>query len=186
MDGILNRTRGGEPAAGSRSDLVGPDPADMYSADATALMAQRRYAEAEPLLREALRLRPDCPSLLNKLGSCLWEQGWPSKAEPLFARAVELSPHDSVSGIIWAWRCGIRAGRPRPPSAIARRSQLNPDAIDVRMNLGVVLSDLGRFDEAIGHLREAVRRDPAIARYAPEPRHDAGPDGPLDRGPRLL
>src|SRR5262249_7949893 len=41
-----------------------------------------------------------------------------------------------------------------------RALELNPQANDVRMNLGVVLSDLGQFEEALEYLREAVRIDP--------------------------
>jgi Flp pilus assembly protein TadD len=32
-----------------------------------------------------------------------------------------------------------------------------PDSADVRMNLGHALADKGRYQEAIGHLQEAVR-----------------------------
>jgi Flp pilus assembly protein TadD len=160
MDGILDRTRGGAAAAGSRLELVGLDPADVHAQQADVLMAQRRYAEAEPLLREALRLRHNCPSLLNKLASTLWEQGWPAEAEPLFARACELRPDDAVIRN----NLGLAhwdQGRPAEAAECYRQAlELNPRATDVRMNLGVVLSDLGRFDEALEHLREAVRNDP--------------------------
>lgn len=148
MDAFLDRTRGG------------PDRAEDFTQQADALTASRRYAEAEPLLREALRLRPDCPSLLNKLGACLWEQGFPSKAEPLFARACELSPDDAeirnnLGLALWD------TGRPAEAAECYRQAlALNPGANHTRMNLGVVLSDLGRFDEALEYLSEAVRIEP--------------------------
>jgi Tfp pilus assembly protein PilF len=112
------------------------------------------------LLREALRLRPDCPDLLNKLGSALWEQGQPAKAEPVFVRARELNPDDWVilnNLGLSLWDQG------RPAEAAECYEQvlrLNPHSNDARMNLGVVLSDQGKFDEALVHLREAVRVDP--------------------------
>jgi Flp pilus assembly protein TadD len=160
MDGILNRARGGASASGNPPEPGDLDRVDMYRQQAEALMTERRYAEAEPLLREALRLRPDCPSLLNRLGSALWELGWPSQAEPLFAQAIELNPTNSV----YRNNLGLAfwdQGRPAEAAECYRQSlELNPEANDVRMNLGVVLSDLGRFDEAIEHLREAVRIEP--------------------------
>jgi tetratricopeptide (TPR) repeat protein len=158
---MRNRSRGGSSTAGSRPDLVGPDPADTYEADAIALMAQRRYADAETLLREALRLRPNSARLVNRLGSSVWEQGRPSEAEPLFARAVELSPNDSVFSNNLGLALWDQGRHTEAAECYRRALDLNPDANDVRMNLGVVLSDLGRFDEAIEHLREAVRIDPA-------------------------
>jgi Flp pilus assembly protein TadD len=160
MDGILDRPRGGAGKAEGGLDVAASDLADDYSHRANALMCQRRYAEAEVLLREALRLRPDCPDLLNKLGSALWEQGSPAKAEPLFVRACELKPDD------WIIRNNLGLalwdqGRPAAAAECYRQVlRQNPRANDARMNLGVVLSDMGSFDEALEHLREAVRVDP--------------------------
>jgi Flp pilus assembly protein TadD len=160
MDGIVEHARIGSATAGARQEHGAPNAADAYTQQADALMSLRRYAEAEPLLSEALRLRPDHPSLLNKLGSCLWEQGSPAKAEPLFRRAAELKPDDAVIrnnlGLaLWD------TGRAADAAECYRMAlHLNPRANDTRMNLGVVLSDLGRFDEALEYLAEAVRIDP--------------------------
>ena len=160
MDGILDRAKGGSGAAGSRMSPVGPDQADVYSHEASVLIDQRRYAEAERLLRDALQLRPDCPTLLNKLGSSVWEQGRPAESEPLFARAAALRPKNAVYrnnlGLAY-WDQGRQA---EAAECYRQALELNPEANDVRMNLGVVLSDLGRFDESVEHLCEAVRRDP--------------------------
>lgn len=150
MDADLDRT----------SNVAEAEAVDRYDHRATALMGQRRFAEAEVLLREALRLKPECPDLLNKLGSALWEQGQPANAEPLFVRACELDPEN------WVIRNNLGLalwdqGRPAEAAECYRRVlRQNPQANDARMNLGVVLSDLGAFDEALEHLCEAARVDP--------------------------
>ena len=92
MEGTLDRKPDGVGDAGRWSGPATPDPADDYCRRADLLMGQRRYAEAEPLLRKALRLRPDCPEIMNKLGATLWELGWPAKSEPFFLRRVRSSP----------------------------------------------------------------------------------------------
>jgi Flp pilus assembly protein TadD len=160
MDGILDRKRGGAAAAGSRAHLGKTDLVDGYCRQAELLMGQRRYAEAEPLIREALRLHPDSPDILNKLGSALWEQGWPAKSEPYFRRACTLKPEDYVIRNNLGLACWDQ-GRPAEAMEHYRLAlELNPAANDARMNLGVVLSDLGHFEEALEHLSEAVRRQP--------------------------
>jgi Flp pilus assembly protein TadD len=161
MDGMLDRIQGGSTDAGKKADHVGLDPAEVYGKRAEALIAERRYAEAEPLLREALRLRPDFPSFLNKLGSSLWEQGRPSEAEPLFARAAELNPKNSVYRNNLGLALWDQGRQVEAAECYRQALDLDPHANDVRMNLGVVLSDLGRFEESLEHLREAVRIDPA-------------------------
>ncbi len=160
MDGILDRGPGRAVVGERRPAGANAERIEAYRNQANSLMARRRYAEAEPLIREALRLSPDDPDLLNKLGSALWEQGWPEKSEPLFVRAMELKPDD------WVIRNNLGLalwdqGRAAEAAECYRQVlRLNPAANDARMNLGVVLSDLGRFEEALEHLREAVRVDP--------------------------
>jgi tetratricopeptide (TPR) repeat protein len=160
MDGIRDGRPGRNAAGARRPDAANAELVEAYRNQAKSLLDQRHYAEAEPLVREALRLAPDDPDLLNKLGSALWEQGWPDKSESFFARAVELKPDD------WVIRNNLGLalwdqGRPAEAAECYRQVlRLNPAANDARMNLGVVLSDLGRFEEAFEHLQEAVRVDP--------------------------
>ncbi len=159
MDGVL----GGEPG-GSAIDGTGrpggPDAAERYGAQAQVFLSRRQYAEAEPLLRAAVRLRPDSPDLLNSLGSALWEQGKPAESEPYFRRASALRPEDCVILNNLGLACWDQ-GRPEEAADCYRRVlKLDPAANNARMNLGVVLSDIGQFDEALEHLREAVRVEP--------------------------
>jgi Flp pilus assembly protein TadD len=160
MDGILHRKQSGAGVAGDRAKLSDRQLVDSLFDRAAALMGRRKYAEAEPLLREALDMRPDSPDILNSLGSALWEQGFPAKSEPYFARACALRPDD------WIIRNNLGLaywdqGRPLEAAECYRRVlELNPASNNARMNLGVVLSDLGRFEEALEHLHEAVRVEP--------------------------
>jgi Flp pilus assembly protein TadD len=127
---------------------------------ASELIDDRRFAEAEPLLREALGLQPDDPDIINKLGSALFNQGRTVEAEALFVRANELRPNH---GLIINNLGASRWDQGRLDEAIELYQQalsVEPELFDARMNLGVVLSDVGRFDEALEMLRSALEIRP--------------------------
>lgn len=57
-----------------------------------AYAVQNRIHEAEPHYREALRINPRLPGVLNNLAYVLRSQGKPEEAEPLLRSALEISP----------------------------------------------------------------------------------------------
>jgi tetratricopeptide (TPR) repeat protein len=99
---------------------------------------QGRYAEAEPLYRQALQLRrsllgeehPDVAESLNNLASLYSSQGRYAKAEPLWLQALEL------------WR--------RP------HREEHPDVAITLNNLAILYCDRGRYGEAETLLLQAV------------------------------
>src|SRR5262249_58356049 len=96
MQKTRERSRRSKATSGPRTQVVSPDVAEMNCSDLSSLMGQRRFAEAESLLREALRIRPDDADVVNKLGTVLWEQGRVVEAETFFVRANQLNPGDGV------------------------------------------------------------------------------------------
>jgi Flp pilus assembly protein TadD len=137
--------------------VVSPTLAEAYLKQGRLLLDARRPDEALPLLREAYRLRPEDPDVLNQMGRALWEIGQPQQAEPIFAKAISLNPNDPW---IWNnlglsyWMIGF------PEQAIAcylRALDIQPNRHDTTMNLGAVLSDMYKLDEAMACLEEARR-----------------------------
>ncbi len=163
MDGIVNGATASLAPGRRRTHAASRDMATTYALEADSLMKQRRYAEAETLLRQALRLRPDDADLLNQLGSALWENGRPAEAEELYQRASRIRPNDAVI----LNHLGLSRwdqGRPAEAAECYRRAlRFDPDLVDAQMNLGVVLSDLGEFDEALKWLHGVVRQRPYLA-----------------------
>jgi tetratricopeptide (TPR) repeat protein len=53
---------------------------------------QGKLKEAEPFYREALRINPNLPGVLNNLGFVLRSLGKPMDAEPYLRKALEVSP----------------------------------------------------------------------------------------------
>ncbi len=163
MEGIVDGVTASLAPNRRRTHAASRDMATTYFHEADLLMKQRRYGEAETLLRQALRLRPDDAYIMNQLGACLWEQGRPWEAEPCFGRAHELEPNDAqILNHLGLARWDL--GRPADAADCYRRAlRLDPDLVDVQMNLGVVLSDLGEFEESLHWLRGVVRQRPYMA-----------------------
>ena len=88
-----------------------------------------------------------------------------SKPDEAFARAVALQQAGDREGAAAAYRAFLKA----QPTNVAARS-----------NLGVVLAQLGRYEDAIGAYRAAGGRSEAEQNPA-QPRHRALQGGPLRR-----
>jgi Flp pilus assembly protein TadD len=149
--------------AQSRRDVATLSEVRNYYVQGTALLQQRRFAEAETHLRQALQLKPDDADVLNNLGTAIWEQGRSPEATAYYLRAYQFKKHDfgilnNLGMLLWD------QGRPERAVEYYRQAlELNPDSFDTRMNLGVSLSDIGRFDDALVWLRSATRMRPSSA-----------------------
>ena len=70
------------------------------------------------------------------------------------------APDPRLDAAMCYWR-DREATTKRPSPSSARRSGSSPTIAEARLNLGRVLNDLGRHEEAIAELREATRLRPA-------------------------
>jgi Flp pilus assembly protein TadD len=149
--------------AETRPETTSLDLAKRYRTEAIVLSLQGRFAEAEVLARESLRLRPDNADVLNELGVAVWRQGRHAEAEEIYRKACHLKPDDfrilnNLGLALYNQRRIDEAG-----DCYRRALQLQPDAFDAVMNLGIVLSDQGEFDEATVTFEAARRLRPNSA-----------------------
>jgi tetratricopeptide (TPR) repeat protein len=123
---------------GEGAALLGlPDPgkaAALFELGQT-LRKQKMFAEAEVLLREAIRLKPGLVQAHLQLGWVLQSQGKPSEAEAAFREVVRLKP-DQASGHIGLGRTllnqkkfaeaeqALREGLPLEPTHTAAKELL--------------------------------------------------------------
>ncbi len=68
--------------------------ASIYFNQATALLRQGAYGEAETYLREVVRIWPGHAGALNNLGTAVWQQGRVREAEEFYRRALAEAPDD--------------------------------------------------------------------------------------------
>ena len=160
MAELLHAARGGETAEPDRGDVANSFIATVYFKQATVLLDNGEYAEAEGYFREVLRLWPDHPGSLNNLGTAVWRQKRLHEAEDYYRRAQILAPQDyailnNLGNVLW--------DRHRLDEAVGwyrQAVQLRPDSPEALMNFGVTLSDVGEFDEAMHWIRESLRLQP--------------------------
>ncbi|MBI2687850.1 MAG: tetratricopeptide repeat protein [Acidobacteria bacterium] len=108
-------------------------------------VSRKRFAEAEPLYREAIAMQED-PILLNNLATLLHRRGRLSEAEALYRRAV------SVFEL-----------RPRP----------DREALQLHGNLAALLAETARVEDALTEFQAVLQLlplavpadEPAVARY---------------------
>jgi Flp pilus assembly protein TadD len=131
-----------------------------YVHQATVLLKNGNFTDAEYYLRETLKLIPDDADALNKLGTVVWQQGRLLEADACFQRAYELDPNDLAIVNNLATSCWEQHRCEEAAKYYRQTIALREDCVEAWLYLGSVLINLGEFDESIRCLREALRLRP--------------------------
>jgi Flp pilus assembly protein TadD len=120
---------------------------------------------AEQEWREALRLAPNDPSLLNDLGLLSVHQGRYAEAVSYFEQAMGLKPDDPFPhlnlGIAF-----VKLGQSGAAEAeFLTVLSLSPENLEARNRLGMIYLDAGRLDEAERQFRGSVETQPNAPGY---------------------
>jgi tetratricopeptide (TPR) repeat protein len=126
------------------------------------LAAGNRWDEAETAYRRAVALRPDDVAALTNLGLVLENLRRYDEAEACQRRALALAPGRAE---IHNHLAGVRSRQPGPGKADAEfhyreAIRLQPENAAHLSNLGALLFDLNRLQQAEEVLRQALRQDP--------------------------
>jgi tetratricopeptide (TPR) repeat protein len=138
-----------------------PDRADALNGLGSVLLRLNRGAEALPLFLRVRRLVPQFPVAVN-LGDCLRQLGRHHEALATYVEARRHAPNDAMllNGMMLAH---VALGQQDQAIEAARAwAQLIPDNILTWQNLGLLLRDRGRLDEAQFAFDRAVALSPDI------------------------
>ncbi|MEO8441388.1 MAG: tetratricopeptide repeat protein [Betaproteobacteria bacterium] len=140
------------------------DPSDLQPqlGMAAALAMQRKFGEAEALLRRLTGRFPEHPLVWFNLGNALRDQGRAEEAAEVFRRAVSIDPGlaDARNNLANA----LQSLRRLDEAAAELREciRIAPRFILARCNLASVLIDLGRYAEAEAECLEATKLAPDL------------------------
>ncbi len=148
---------------------------------------------ATMLYRRAAAAYPNNPTVLNDLGLCLARQGQLQEAERALLRAVQLEPAKALYRNNMA---KIQVELNQLDAAVQHLAAVYPPPV-VNYNMGVLLHERGRSDQAEPYLATALQLDPQLqpahvllaeirpssplfetAGVSPSPRHVAVPSTP--------
>lgn len=155
---------------------------------AAALSRLGRYGEAVEELRIVLRQRPGDPAAESNLASMLLRAGRNDEAEALARKVLAASPGDARAEEVVAMVEGLRGstegdaaarsgeqwvaiglsllrqGKTEAAERALRRAvETAPSLASAHTNLGVLLAQTGRLQEALSHFEEAARLVPEDA-----------------------
>jgi tetratricopeptide (TPR) repeat protein len=136
---------------------------------ATALFDEGNYREAEPLLKNILKLTPDYPDILNKLGVIMSLKGHKEDAVNYFQRALSKNPLYTEASLNLAITYNEMNEFKKAQEVIAKAAQIaspEPYTVDPYVSgklanehfrIGNIYLDFGMFAEAVEEYKKALR-----------------------------
>lgn len=145
-----------------------PAASTHLSTDAALARAAQAYqagrlAEAEAMLRDALRRRPDAPDAVRALAMLLQQDGRADDALALTAAAVAAHPDHAALQFSHGLAAMAAQRWDVAETAFGRAVALRPDAVAALLNRGVALRSLDRAEEAIDAFARAAELAPERA-----------------------
>jgi choline-sulfatase len=162
----LGYASGGRAPAGPRVDPK--DRIFVAARIASVTSGELQGAAAERALRDVLGDDPQNPQARQRLGFVLAESGRCAEAEPHFAVAIATTLPSADPFLGLAMCQAQRGAAGQSLTTLRQARQVEPGNPVVEANIGLTALQLGRLDEAVGALADAVKIDPELhaARFA--------------------
>lgn len=148
-----------------RALSLSPDYPDALFNLGNLLLDAGRSKEAEAHFERLSRLRPENPEVLHGLARALANQGQFQKSADLLRQALEKTPADvAIMNFLGIVNMGM--GHLAEAGAILEKAlATKPGFPEATLNLGRVLLDSHRYEEAREHFLGAYRGDPSRTDY---------------------
>jgi len=162
--GALGPKKAVKPAEDPLSLSTKAEPsARLFVALARLQEQEGRLAAAAERYEKALKVEPNYPGALLGYARLKERLGHPAEAEKLYQKAAKAHPREPAvmnnMGLFYAKQSRFS----KALAALGRAASLKPRGAKYRHNLAVVLVQMGRPQEAFGHLRSVHTE--AVAHY---------------------
>ncbi len=135
---------------------------EAYSKISEALLRQKRFGEAEAVLKEGTRRHPEDDGLLFARGAAMERLGRLGEAERLLAKAIRLNPKNAMALNYLGYMLADRGLKLKDSIEYVERALVldpkNPAYLD---SLGWAQFKLAQYEPAEKSLRGALRYDPS-------------------------
>ena len=131
--------------------------------EATQLIAEQKYQDALPLLRQAYDESKGLASIACLIAQCHIEMNRLDNAEAILA-TIKMADQDALYEQLQAQILLKKAAAKTPELAALETAYAeNPDDLNIRYSLALQLNNESQHREALSHLLEILRRDRAFA-----------------------
>ncbi len=144
---------------------VHPNDPQLTLALGAARYGQRRFDDAISAFLAVIKLAPDIPQSYVFLGRML-DQAGPHLAEivTLTEKWAAGNPQDAIAQLALAKALlSQNPSAPRAETLLRRSIELNPNNWESHYELGLILEQTHRYDEAAAELKRAIALEPAQA-----------------------
>jgi choline-sulfatase len=142
------------------ADTLDPENPDILFPWGRALFNLDRLPEAAEQLKRAVELGSDIAQARSILGVVLYNMGKVEEAERVFNTLIDANPRDGVSYHRLAQCYKLKGDLAKACENLFRAIDLDPENMELRLELGQMLLESGRTDEAFDILRRAVDMRP--------------------------
>jgi tetratricopeptide (TPR) repeat protein len=160
--GVIAHQVGQHPAAVdliSRAIAFSPNTASFHNNLGEALRALHRFQDAANAYQRAIQLDPHQADAYSNLSLVLRAHGQFEQAAAAARRAVEIRP-DFPNGYLNLGTALVDSDPETAFQALNRAAQLDPRLAAAHCNLGLLLTRVGRHDEAIAACQRALSLEP--------------------------
>jgi tetratricopeptide (TPR) repeat protein len=162
--------RAGETAnalnAYERGLKLQPDNKAANQNYALLLIAERRFREAIPPLERLSRTNPQEIAVAEALLECYAKAGM-NDAVARETAAIVTMPDLSASDGLRLSKMLAQSGQAEPAKAVlARVSKMSPESVEAHYDLGLLLLNENRYEDAVREFGRAVQLDPANPQYS--------------------
>lgn len=137
-----------------------PEQAEASAGLAHLLIAAKRYADAEPVLRKALAARPEDPALQTELADVLNAEGKPADAIAVLEKLHAAKPDDPAIATMLADLYAQTGDHAKADPLYAQAVAAHPHDPALLAARGDTLVREGQYQEALPVLKEATQLDP--------------------------
>jgi putative thioredoxin len=163
---VVDEFLGALPESAVRAFIEGliPTPAELLRREAATQVAAGELEQALTSLDAGLQLEPANDAIHADRAAALLQLGRTDEARAAAARLSPLAAQDPrFTRLLAQLQFADAAPAAADPSALEKRVQTDPDALDSRLALGKVYVNLQRYEPALEQFLEIARRDRGFA-----------------------